>query len=85
MNFKDKYLKYKIKYNKLKYGGNNIDSKIWHSDTDINDDKILLMFLGGIPDKNNKEIYNHWNEIIQSSKDTSKFIVIVHPMNLIIL
>jgi len=60
MNYKNKYIKYKDKYNKIKGSSDN----------------ILLMFLGGLPAEDNLEIYNHWESITKCSNISNFKIVV---------
>jgi len=68
MDYSDKYLKYKFKYEKLQNNQQDVT--------------ILLMFLGGLPSDDNIEIYNHWKNIIECSKSKINYKIIVHPIDI---
>jgi hypothetical protein len=67
MEFKNKYLKYKRKYYQFK--------------NEEKTENILLMFLGGLPNEDNTEIYNHWKSLIECS-DINNFKIVVHPLTI---
>jgi hypothetical protein len=76
MSYKEKYLKYKLKYLNLK---NNLTGGIKPDQQPKK--KILLMFLGGTPTQSNQSnIIKHYREMNTEFLSKDNYYVVVHPM-----
>jgi hypothetical protein len=78
MDYKDKYLKYKMKYLNLthnSFGGVKRDAS-----GNIIKKNILLMFLGGTPNQDN--IIKHYKQMNVKFDNKDNFYVVIHPMSL---